>query len=227
MYREADPVSETSARPLARAVAVACGATLLAAGLLTTPFPAAAQETGSGGLQPELAVSAGTLAGSDFGNVGLGGGGELGLRYGVTSRLSLGLLGQASWHGADGLDGPLRLLGAALEPRYAFTDAGGARWTPFVEARLGVSRWNVTESADTLSADVSADGLQAGGSVGVAWALSESADLEVAATASYLSFGDARVDARLGQEESSFTRANSGTTGSLLGVRTGLRIRLP
>lgn len=224
MYREADSVSETSDSSLARAVAAACVAALVAGGLLAPP-PAAAQGTASGELQPELAISGGTLAGSDFGNVGPGGGGDLALRYGLTPRLSLGLVGQASWHGADGLDGPLRLLGAALEPRWAL--GGGPGWTPFVSARLGVARWSVTESADTLTADVSAGGLQAGGGVGVAYALSGSAHVEVAALASYLSFGDARVDARLGEAESSFTRANSGTAGSLLGLRASLRIRLP
>lgn len=225
MYREADSVSETSDSPLDHAVAAACAAALLAGGLLAPP-PVVAQGTAGGELQPELAASGGTLSGSDFGNVGVGGGGELALRYGLTPRLSLGLVGQGSWYGADGLDGPLRLLGAALEPRWTLS-GGGPRWTPFVAARLGVARWSVTESADTLTADVSAGGLQAGGSVGVAYALSESADLEVAALASYLSFGDARVDARLGEAESSFTRANSGTAGSLLGLRASLRLRLP
>lgn len=204
----------------------ACTAALLVAGLLA-PAPAAGQGASSGELRPELSVSGATLAGSDFTTVGLGGGGELGLRYGVTPRLSVGLLGQASWHGASDLDGPLRLLGAALEPRYALSGPVGPGWIPFVSARLGVARWSVTESADTLTADVRADGLQAGGSVGVAWPLSESADLEVAAQMSYLSFGDARVNARLGPNESSFTRANSATTGSLIGLRTSLRIRLP
>ncbi|MFB6239980.1 MAG: hypothetical protein ABEJ46_00135, partial [Gemmatimonadota bacterium] len=102
-------------------------AVALLAGGLTGPPGASAQGTASGEIQPEVAASGGTLAGSDFGNVGLGGGGELGLRYGLTSRLSLGLVGQASWHRADGLDGPLRLLGAAVEPRWALTGSGGPR----------------------------------------------------------------------------------------------------
>lgn len=226
MYREAASVSGTSVSRLVSPLAAACAAAFVAGGLLA-PDPAAAQGIGDGELRPEIALSGGTLAGSDFDNVGVGGGGELALRYGLTRRLSLGLLGQAGWHGADGLDGPLRLLGAAVEPRYRLAGAGGARWTPFVAARLGVARWSVTESADTLTADVSADGIQAGGAVGVTYALSGSADLEVAALASYLSFGDARVDARLGEAESRFTRANSETTGSLLGLRASLRLRLP
>lgn len=219
-------MSGTTRGVLARVLAPALAAALLAVGGLAPP-PAAAQGIPAGELRPEVAASAGTLGGSDFGNVGFGPGGELGLRYGVTSRLSVGLLGQASWHGADGLDGPLRLLGGAVEPRYLLTGAGGPRWAPFVAARLGVARWSATEAADSLTADVRADGIQAGGSLGVAYALSESAALEVAAVASWLSFGDARVDARLGESESRFTRVNSETAGSLLGLRANLRLRWP
>lgn len=205
-------------------IALTAGA-LLAAGT-AVPRRAPAQGVPDGALRPEAALSGAYLAGSDFESAGAGLGAELGARYGLTPRLSLGLLGQAAWHGTDGLDGPLRLLGVALEPRYRLVGSRSGL-VPFVGARVGVARWSATESADSLVADVRADGIQAGGTVGVAYALSQSATLEAAAVASYLSFGDARVDASLGEPIPPFTRENSGATGSLLGLRASLRVRLP
>lgn len=225
MYREAAPLSGTDwptpARPLSPLLA---GALLLAA--WAAP-PGAAAQPAAGELGGEAAALGATLGGSDFANVGLGYGGELGLRYGLTRRISLGLTGHGSWHEASGLDGSLRMIGAFLEPRYTFDDRFG-RLRPFVGLRVGVARWSARRSADSLSADVRADGLQAGGSAGVAYALSGSASLEMAAVASLLSFGDARVDAALGGSDfTPFTPGGSSSSGALLGLRALLRLRVP
>lgn len=225
MYREADFVSGTDwpspARPLAPLMA---GALLLAA--WGAP-PGAVAQPGPGGFSGEAAALGATIGGSDFGNVGLGYGGEVGLRYGFTPRLSLGLAGYRSWHDATDLDGSLRLVGGFLEPRYAF---GGpvAGLRPFVGLRMGVARWSASVSKDSLSADVRAEGLQAGGTAGVTYPLSGSASVEVAAVASYLSFGDARVDASVGSSDyTPFVQGGSSSSGTLLGLRTLIRLRVP
>lgn len=225
MYREAESVSGTTTPGAARRFVPLLAATLVAAGW-AAPRTAVAQP-GPGEIGGEVAAVGGTVAGSDFRNVGVGFGGQAGLRYGLTTRLSLGLVGHGSWHEAKGLDGSLRLLGAFLEPRYVLGGTGsGIR--PFVGLRLGAARWGARQSADTLTADVSAYGLQAGGTAGVSHALGDAASLEVAAVASFLSFGNAEVDAALGERElPSFMRGGSGTRGSLLGVRTLLRVRVP
>lgn len=202
-------------------------APLAAAAVLATAPPLAAQPLSAGDLAPEAALSAGSLVGSDFEAAGVGAGGEVGLRYGLAPRLSLGLMGQGTWHATEGLDGPLRLLGIVLEPRYALAGDGGDV-TPFVGARVGVARWNAGVAADTLSADVRADGLQAGGSVGVAYSLTESVTVEAAAVASHLTFGDAQVEARLGGESlPPFAREGSSSAGTFLGLRGGVRWTLP
>lgn len=225
MYREADAVSGTDCPTPTRPLAVlAAGALLLAA--WTAPPDAAAQPA-PGEIGGEAAALGATIGGSDFDNVGLGYGGEAGLRYGITRQLSLGLTGHGSWHDASGLDGSLRLLGVFLEPRYAFgnPDAG---IRPFVGLRMGVARWSAGRSADSLSADVRADGLQAGGAAGVSYSISRSVSLEAAAVTSFLSFGDARVDATLGGSDfAPFVPGGSSTSGALVGLRTLLRLGVP
>lgn len=225
MYREADSVSGTASPSPARRLAPLVAGTLLLAGW-AAPGGAAAQP-GPGEFGGEAAALGATVGGSDFDNVGVGYGAEAGLRYGVTPRLSLGLTAHGSWHRADGLDGTLRLLGALLEPRYAL---GGREdgWRPFVGLRVGGARWRGTRTADTLTADVTADGLQGGGTAGVSHSLGGAASLEVAAVASFLFFGDAEVDAALGSADfPPFVSRGSGTRGSLLGLRTLLRLRVP
>lgn len=225
MYREADPLSGTDWPSPARSLAsLVAGALLVAA--WAAP-PGAAAQPAAGDLAGEAAALGATLGGSDFDNVGLGYGGEVGLRYGLTRRLSLGLTGHGSWHEARGLDGSLRMIGAFLEPRYAFDERfGGLR--PFVGLRLGVARWSARRAVDSLAADVRADGFQAGGSAGVVYGLTGSASLEVSAVASFLSFGDARVDASLGGSDyAPFTPGGSSTSGALLGLRTLMRLRVP
>ncbi len=225
MYRETDSLSGIDWQSPGRHVpALAAGALLLAA--WTAP-PEAAAQPAPGEIGVEAAALGATLGGSDFDNVGLGYGGEAGLRYGITPRLSLGLTGHGSWHEASSLDGSLRLLGAFLEPRYAFgnRDAG---IRPFVGLRMGVARWSAGRSADSLSADVRADGLQAGGAAGVSCSISGSVSLEAAAVASFLSFGDARVDATLGDSDfAPFVPGGSSTRGALVGLRTLIRLRVP
>lgn len=203
--------------------------TLVAAALavaLAVPSPASAQFDG-GRLGAEAALTTGTVAGSDFDNVGLGVGGELGLRYAVTPRFSVGLAGQASWHAAGGLDGPFRLLGAVVEPRYR-TRRLGADLRPFVGARLGLARWDVGESGEGVAADVGAVGYQAGAVAGVGYPISDRTRLEVAAVGSFLSFGDAEVDATVDdRDREPFVRQGSETAGSSVGLRASLRFRLP
>lgn len=225
MYREADSVSGIdSPSPARRLAPLAGGALLLVA--LAAPSGVSAQPV-AGEIVGEAAAVGATLGGSDFENVGLGYGGEIGLRYGITSRISLGLAGHVGWHETAGLDGSLRLPGVSLEPRYAF-GSPGARLRPFVGLRLGVARWSVSRSSDSLSADVRADGLQAGTTAGVSYALSGTVSLEAAASASVLSFGDARVDAELGGSDySPFVPGGTSTRGTLLGLRTLLRLRVP
>lgn len=192
----------------------------------SAPARAPAQSDG-GSVSAEAAFAPSTLAGDDFQNVGLGPGGEVGVRYRFTDRLSLGLVGRGSWHETVGLDGSLRLLGVSLRPRYALaTDGDGLR--PFVGGRLGVSRWHGRRAADTVSADVRADGLQLGAAAGVAYPVAGGTSLELSAFADYLTFGDAELDARLGDRELPVrTPEGSGTTGVLLGLRTLVRVGLP
>lgn len=225
MYREADAVSGIDWPSRApRLPHLAAGALLLAAWSGPT---AALGQPAAGEIGGEAAVVGGTLGGSDFGNVGLGYGGEVGLRYGLGRRVSLGLVGHGTWHRAAGLEGPLRLVGAFVEPRYAFEEVGESL-RPFVGLRLGVARWSGSQSVDTLSAAVRADGLQAGGSAGVTYSLSRAVSLEAAAAASWLSFGDSRVDAALGGSDyAPFTPGGTSTNGALLGLRTLLRLRVP
>lgn len=216
---DARPNRAGRARPvLLVALALAC------AGSVPGAAPA---QSAARGFSAEAAFAPGTLAGSDFENVGIGPGGELGLRYRFTERLSLGLVGRGSWHEAVGLDGSLRLLGVSLHPEYALAaDGDGLR--PFVGARLGGSRWHVRRTADTVSADVRADGLQLGASAGVAYPVADGTSLELSAFADYLRFGDAELDARLGDRELPVrTPEGSGTTGVLLGLRTLVRVALP
>lgn len=220
-----------SARPStaprrAPAAAAAAAALLLLAAALAAPAGAPAQ-VAPGDVSAEAALSGATLAGADFDNVGPGPGGEVAVRYGFTPRLSLGLAGHAGWHGASGLDRPLRLLGLVLEPRYLLGEPD-ADLRPFVGLRLGAARWSAARSTDTLAADVRADGLQAGGAAGASYSLSGAASLEVAAVATALAFGDAEVDASLGDREiGRFTREDSETRGSLVGLRVLLRLRVP
>ena len=211
--------TETCPPAAVAAVALLVGAWLAPADAPAQPAP--------GEIGGEVAALGATLGGSDFGNVGVGYGGEIGLRYGITPRISLGLSGHGSWHEAAGLDESLRLLGVFLEPRYAFGwPDDGIR--PYVGLRVGVARWSASRSADSLSADVRADGLQAGGTAGVAYSLSGSVSLEAAAAASLLSFGDARVDAALGGSDyDPFVPGGSSTSGALLGLRTLVRVRVP
>ena len=226
MYREADSVSGTAWPSPARALApLAAGATILLSAWAAPP--GAAAQPGPGELGGEAAALGVTLGGSDFDNVGVGYGGEVGLRYGLTPRLSLGLAGHGSWHSTSGLDDPLRLVGLFLEPRYAFGSPGGGI-RPFVGLRVGAARWSASRSTDSLAADVRADGLQAGGTAGVAYPLTGSLTLEAAAVASFLSFGDARVDAALGGSDyTPFVPGGTSTSGALLGLRTLLRLRVP
>lgn len=207
--------------PAAVVAGVAAGAVLLSA-----PYAAAAQSAG-GRLGGEAALTTATVAGSDFSNVGIGVGGELGVRYAATRHLSVGVAGQASWHDADGLPGSLRLLGAVVEPRYRVAPRRSGP-SPFVGARLGLAGWSVTESGERVRADVSAGGLQAGAVAGFAYPVSARSRLELAAVASLLSFGDAEVEATLsdgGREP--FVREGSETSGSFLGLRALLRVGLP
>lgn len=208
--------------------AVAAAVVAVSAALAPPPSSAQSAQPAAGDVEVAAGPTAGTVAGSDFDAVGLGAGGELGVRYALSRRLSLGLAGHASWHDADDLDGSLRLLGASLESRYRLLRPGGRRLRPFVGARVGVARWDATEAGEGLTADVGADGLQAGVLAGVAYPLSGRAGLEVTAVGSFLAFGDAEVDATLdGRERDPFVREGSEATGSFLGLRTLLRVRVP
>lgn len=218
-------MSGTAEKSSVRPAATLVVGVLLVGGSVV-PGSAAAQSR-PGPLSADAGLTTSTLGGSDFQNVGVGLGAGLGVQYRLTTRLSLGIAGQASWHETANLDGSLRLLGASLRPRYRLGGPGsGLR--PFLGARLGVARWRASRSADTVSATVRADGLQAGAAAGVSYPLTETASVELAAIASYLGFGDARVDASLGGTElSPFTSEDSGTTGLLVGLRSLLRVRFP
>lgn len=225
MYREDHPVSERATLSPARHAAAA----LVAAAIVVPAAGAdrAPAQPAPGEVSVEAAFAGATLTGADFENIGVGPGGEVAVRYGFTPRLSLGLAGHAGWHRANGLDRPLRLLGVALEPRYLVGGRGpGLR--PFVGLRLGAARWSASRSADTLAADVRADGLQAGGTAGVSYSLPGAASLEVAAVVAALAFHDAEVDPSLGGRDGErFVREDSGTRGSLVGLRALLRLQVP
>lgn len=215
----------TRRKPTDLAGVVLCG--LLAAA------PAAAQEAVPGGEAPgagsgteiTAAASGATLAGSDFGSVGLGAGADLGVRRAIGSALEFGGGVHASWHRTQDLDGPLRLLGAYVEPRLRFRSAGRGP-EPFVGLRAGWARWDVSDSGDGVIADVSASGFQAGAVGGVTYPLSGAVSFEAAAVGLALEFGDAVVDATVDGEPVGRPQT-SGSTGTLLGVRTSLRFRLP
>lgn len=215
----------TRRKPTDLAGVVLCG--LLAAA------PAAAQEAVPGGEAPgagsgteiTAAASGATLAGSDFGSVGLGAGADLGVRRALGSVLEIGGGVHASWHRTQDLDGPLRLLGAYVEPRLRFRSAGRGP-EPFVGLRAGWARWDVSESGDGVVADVGASGLQAGAVGGVTYPLPGPVSFEAAAVGLALDFGDAVVDATV-DGEPVVRPQTSGSTGTLLGVHTSLRFRLP
>lgn len=229
MYREDHPVSARDIPSPGLRPARTVGAALAAAALVAPsvgPDRALAQPA-PGEVSVEAAFAGATLAGADFDNVGVGPGGEVAVRYGFTPRLSLGLAGHAGWHRALGLDRRLRLLGVALEPRFLIGGPGrGLR--PFVGLRVGAARWSASRSVDTLAADVRADGLQAGGAAGVSYSLPGAASVEVAAVAAALAFGDAEVAPTLGGRDGErFVRDDSGTRGSVLGLRALLRLEVP
>lgn len=202
-------------------------------GGLLAAVPAAAQEAppepasaaARGGLEIATAASGATLSGSDFGSVGLGAGADLGVRRGLGAAFELGAGVHASWHETQDLDGPLRLLGAYVEPRLRFRSPGPGL-EPFVGLRAGWARWDVSESGDGVVADVGASGLQAGAVGGVTYPLSGSVSFEAAAAALHLDFGNSVVDATVDGQPVAPPRT-SGSTGTLVGVRTSLRFRLP
>lgn len=221
---------EALRRPTRRNPAALVG--VLLGGLLAA-VPAAAQEAtpesasaaAGGDLEIAVAASGATLSGSDFGSVGLGAGADLGLRRGLGAAFELGGGVHASWHETQDLDGPLRLLGAYVEPRLRFRSPGPGL-EPFVGLRAGWARWDVSESGDGVVADVGASGLQAGAVGGVTYPLSGNVSFEAAAAALHLDFGDSVVDATVDGQPVGRPRT-SGSTGTLIGVHTRLRFRLP
>lgn len=209
-------------RPLA-----ASGLTLL---LLLGPGPTApafAQSSSGGDFSVELAGTSGTLAGSDFDNVGIGAGGEVLGHYALGSGLSLGLGVQGSWHNAEGLPGSLQLLGAFVEPRYRFGGTDGQA-SPFAGLRLGAARWSATERGNDVEADAEATGFQVGGTAGIAYPLSDRLSFVAAGLIDFLSFGEVDLTATVGGESVPEPELpDSETGGARLGLRASLQLRIP
>lgn len=199
---------------------------LLAPGLTSGAAGSRAQEAAHEGTRVEFGPAYGVMEGDDFDGIGPGYGGELQLRRVWSSGWSAGVGWRYTLHEASGLDDRLALLHVVLEPRYTF-DADGLPFDPVFGGRVGFSRWSVTARDADVTADFAANGLEVGGTAGVRFGLSESADVELRGVASLITYDDVSSETQGPSLFEGGTLRKSGTLGAYFGVEGALTLPFP
>lgn len=127
------------------------------------------------------------LSGKAYEGVKAGPGAEVQLRINVPNAISAGAGVQYSYHAFDaawGLDKPLSLLGAFLEPRYVI-HTRSTKVAPYVAVRLAILR----QSTSIDNASQHAMGAQVNGGGGLLVALTSSTNLDFGVTVGAAAFG--------------------------------------
>jgi hypothetical protein len=156
------------------------------AAALSAPCTAGAQSGQPISLQGSFLLVG--LSGDAYTGLNAGIGGEAQIRYNFPNALSLGAGPQYSRHSfseSEGIDAPLTLFGAFVEPRYVIVTSS-PRFAPYVSARVAFLR----QSTDFDELSVSATGVQLNGGGGFLVRLTSAANLDVGLTVGAVSFGN-------------------------------------
>ena len=112
-------------------------------------------------------------------------------------------------HGVDGTNDSFNVKGIGVEPRYYFSTS-----TPIISPFLGARGMWMNQSGEFATTDISSSGWAFGGAAGVAFQLTPSFGLELAANLNALSFGDLEADG--------ITIPGSDASGSAFSITTGV-----
>ncbi|HXI19881.1 MAG TPA: hypothetical protein VNH46_02275 [Gemmatimonadales bacterium] len=153
-----------------------------------------------------------SLSGSDFDGTDAGFGLDGQVRFPLASSFTLGLGGQFTSHGLQGLSDNLKVLGIFAEPRLMFATPGSLK--PYLAARGGY----LHESVSSGGSSASASGWYAGGGGGLLIAVGPMVSVDLGALFSTASFGDFSVNGT--------SVANTSTSGTVLSVRGGILVQL-
>jgi hypothetical protein len=149
-----------------------------------------------------------SLNGSDFDGTDAGIGVDGQVRFSIGGSGSLGIGGQYTRHGIQGISDNLKVLGVFGEPRYYFSVPGSLK--PYLAGRAGYLR----ESISSGGIDASANGYLVGGGAGLLVNAAPLLHLDLTVLFIGVSFGDTTIDGTKVPDSSSH--------GSALALRIGV-----
>jgi hypothetical protein len=188
------------------------------AGPLAGPLATAAEAQSAQRLSLQASALYSVLAGDYFAGIDDGPGGEVQARY-TFGALSLGGGVQYTRHGMADTDRTLELLGAFLEPRFAF-DVGSSSVAPYASGRVSL----LSGKASDPGIELSTGGLNLNGGGGLLFALGPQVNLDLGATYGVTNFDDVTItDRRTGSEIVTADDAFDDSGGNFV-FRLGLAI---
>lgn len=167
--------------------------------------------TTPGAAQASLGIS-GVYAdpnGSDFDGTNAGYGFQGQVRFPLGATLSLGLGGQWTSHGLQGISENASLVGGFAEPRFAFSTKS-TQLKPYLTGAVFYLHESISSGGNTASAN----GFFFGGGAGVLISAGHTTSVDLSAFFGPLSFGDVKVNGS--------TFSGSSTSGTGLEIRAGL-----
>jgi hypothetical protein len=151
--------------------------------------------------------------GSDFDGTNAGYGLQGQIRFPLGSSFSLGLGGQWTSHGIQGISENLSVVGAVAEPRYSFSTSS-TQFKPYLTGSVSY----VHESLSSGGNSGSANGFFFGGGAGVLIHAGNSVNVDLSGFIGPLNFGDVTVNGT--------KISGSSTSGTGLEFRAGVLLDL-
>lgn len=152
-----------------------------------------------------------SLKGSDFDGTDAGIGVDGQVRFSVAGNGSLGIGGQYTSHGLQGISDNLKVIGVFGEPRYYLGVPGGLK--PYLMGRAAY----LHESLSSGGIDASANGYLLGGGAGMLLSAGPALHVDLTVLFTGVSFGDATIDGTKVPDSSSHGSAIALRIGVLFG----------